>query len=37
VGEGDAEMLCVCSGEEPEMEQTLLSLNVIEPAADSLD
>lgn len=36
VGEGDAEMLCVCSGEEPEMEQTLLSLNVIEPAADSL-
>ncbi|MBN8245711.1 helix-turn-helix transcriptional regulator [Nitratireductor aquimarinus] len=37
VGEGDAEMLCICSGEEPEMEQTLLSLNVIEPAADNLD
>jgi transcriptional regulator with XRE-family HTH domain len=30
VGEGDAEMLCICSGEEQEMEQTLLSLNEIE-------
>jgi mannose-6-phosphate isomerase-like protein (cupin superfamily) len=27
VGEGDAEVLCVCSGEESEMEQTLLKLN----------
>lgn len=27
VGEGDAEMLCVCSGEEPDMEKTLISLN----------
>lgn len=27
VGEGDAEMLCVCSGEELDMEQTLISLN----------
>lgn len=27
VGEGDAEMLCVCSGEEPDMEKTLFSLN----------
>lgn len=27
VGEGDAEMLCICSGEEPDMEKTLFSLN----------
>ncbi|GAA2884890.1 XRE family transcriptional regulator [Aminobacter niigataensis] len=27
IGEGDAEMLCVCSGEEPDMEKTLFSLN----------
>jgi len=27
VGEGDAEMLCVCSGDEPDMEQTLIGLN----------
>jgi mannose-6-phosphate isomerase-like protein (cupin superfamily) len=26
VGEGDAEVLCVCSGEEPDMEGTLLSI-----------
>ncbi|WP_246680230.1 hypothetical protein [Mesorhizobium sp. 10.2.3] len=26
VGEGDAEMLCVCSGDEPDMEGTLLSV-----------
>ncbi|MGF6176110.1 helix-turn-helix domain-containing protein [Ensifer sp. 4252] len=26
VGEGDAEMLCVCSGDEPDMEKTLLSI-----------
>lgn len=27
VGEGEAEMLCVCSGEEPDMEKTLLDVN----------
>ncbi|KQW33336.1 MULTISPECIES: XRE family transcriptional regulator [unclassified Ensifer] len=26
VGDGDAEMLCVCSGDEPDMEKTLLSI-----------
>ncbi|WP_457587514.1 helix-turn-helix domain-containing protein [Ensifer canadensis] len=26
VGEGEAEMLCVCSGDEPDMEKTLLSI-----------
>lgn len=30
IGEEDAEMLCVCAGEEREMEQALLSLNVVE-------
>lgn len=30
VGEGDAEMLCICSGEEPDMEKTLISLNDVE-------
>ncbi|MDW6021615.1 XRE family transcriptional regulator [Mesorhizobium sp. BAC0120] len=35
VGEGDAEMLCVCSGEEADMEKTLLGLNEIESAGKS--
>lgn len=34
VGEGEAEMLCVCSGEEAEMEKTLLGLNQVEPAGE---
>lgn len=35
VGEGDAEVLCVCSSEEREMEQALLSLNVAEAVKDT--
>lgn len=37
IGEEDAEMLCVCSGEEREMEQALLSLNVTEAVRDTFD
>jgi hypothetical protein len=32
MAEEEAEMLCVCSGEDPDMESTLLGINELEVA-----